>query len=87
VHHVAPEHARFHHVGLLHRADLVAALARQFKRRPRDAGNLAFGVALGVDAHTLVAFADDPAGLAEIDARGQFADDHDVEAGNHVLLE
>jgi hypothetical protein len=80
LHHLAPQHARFHHIGLLHRADLVAPLARQLEGRARDAGDLGFGVALGVDADALVAFGEDPARLAEIDARGQLAHDHDVEA-------
>ena len=32
LHHIAPQNARFHNVGLLHRADLVVALAGQFER-------------------------------------------------------
>jgi hypothetical protein len=87
LHHVAPEDARFHHVGLLHRADLVGPLARQFEGGARHAGDLAFRVALGVDADALVALGMDAARLAEIDAGGQLADDHDVEARDHVLLQ
>ena len=51
----------------------------QLEGRPRDAGDLALGVALRVHADALVALLVDAARLAEIDARGQLAHDHDVE--------
>jgi hypothetical protein len=62
-------------------------LPRHLEGRARHARDLAFGVALGVDADALVALGMDAARLAEIDAGGQLADDHDVEAGDHVLLQ
>ena len=68
LHHVAPQDAGFHDIGLLHRADLVAAAAGQFKRRPRHAGNLGFRIALGIDAYTLIAFGENASRFAEIDA-------------------
>jgi hypothetical protein len=66
---------------------LLPRLARHLEGRARHAGDLAFGVALGVDADAFVALGMDAARLAEIDAGGQFADDHDVETRDHVLLE
>ena len=58
--HLAPEHARLHDVGLFHRADLVAARARQLEGDARDAGDLDRVVELGVDAALLaVAEVDD----------------------------
>ena len=66
---LAPEHARLHHVGLLHRADLVRRGAAPARRPTRgDPGDLALGVALGVDADALVALGEDAARLAEVDA-------------------
>ena len=84
---LAPEHARFHHVGLFHRADPVRPAPRQIEGGARDAGDLAFGVALGVDADALVALGDDAARLAEVDAGGELAHDQDVEAGDHLALQ
>ena len=65
----------------------MVALHRQIEGRPCHAFNLRLGVALGVDAHALVAFVDDPARLPEVDAGGQFAHDHDVEPGHHVAFQ
>ena len=76
-----------HDVGLLHRADLVLPPPRQLEGRARDAGDLALGVALGVDADALVALGEDAARLAEVDAGGQLAHDHDVEPGHHLALQ
>ena len=87
LHHFAPQDAGFHHVGLLHRADLVAPLARQFKRRTRHPGNLGFGVALRIDPDPLVSFNKNTARLAKVDARRQFANDHDVQPGHHFPLQ
>jgi hypothetical protein len=61
LHHVAPQDARFHHIGLFHRTDLVA-LPRQFEGGAGDAGDLGLGIALGVDADPLIAFGAMPRG-------------------------
>ena len=66
---------------------LFCALAGQLEGGAGDAGDLALGVALGVDADALVALGDDAARLAEVDAGGQLADDQDVEAGHHLALQ
>ena len=86
-HDLPPEHTGFHHIGLFHGTDLVATAAGEFKRRPRDAGNFGFRVALGVDANAFVAFHVDATRFAKVDARGQFAHDHDVQTGNDLFLE
>ncbi len=65
--HVAPQNAAFHHIGLLHGADLVATPTRKLKGSASDAGNFGFGIALGVDANALVTLFVDAARLAEID--------------------
>ena len=66
---------------------LFCALAGELEGGAGDAGDLALGVALGVDADPLVALGEDAARLAEVDAGGELADDEDVEAGDDVALE
>ena len=85
---LAPEDARFHDVGLLHGAELVAALAGQIEGGARDATDFGGGVALGVhsDAPAFVVVGD-AARFAEIDAGGQFSHDHDVQTRDHVPLQ
>ena len=87
LHDLAPENARLHDIGLFHGTDLVAPLARQLERGTCHTVDLALGVALRVDADALVAFGENAARLAEIDAAGQFPHDHDVETGHHIPLE
>ena len=85
---LVPQHARFHDIVLLHRADLVGAGARQLEGDAGDALDLERVVDLRVDAALLaVAQIDDLLGLAEIDAAGQFADDQDVEALDDFRLQ
>jgi len=67
-HDIAPQDAGFHDIGFLHGADLVGPLARQLECGAGNPCDLAFGVALGVDANTFVALFMDAARLAEIDA-------------------
>jgi hypothetical protein len=62
LHHLAPQDARFHHIGLFHRTDPVVAAGRQFEGGAGDAGDLGLGIALGVDADPLVAFGAMPRG-------------------------
>ena len=50
LHLLAPEHAALHDVGLLDRADLAAALARQLEGDAGDAHDLGGRVDLGIDA-------------------------------------
>ena len=83
----APQDAAFHDVGFFHGADFVAAAAGEFKSGAGDTLDLAFGVALRVDADAFVAFLEDAARFAEIDAGGEFAHDHDVEARDHVFFQ
>ena len=64
----APQDAAFHDVGFFHGADFVAPAAGEFKGGAGDALDLAFGVALCVDADALVAFLEDAARFPEIDA-------------------
>ena len=85
---LVPEHAGLHHVALLHRGDLVAALARELERDAGDALDLVGVVDLGIDGALLaVAEVGDGLGLAEIDPAGQFAQDDDVESVHHLALE
>ena len=50
LHFLAPQQAALHHIGLLDRADLAAALARELEGDARDADDLRRRVDLGVDA-------------------------------------
>ena len=86
--HLVPEHAGLHHVALLHRGHLVAALLRQLEGDAADALDLVGVVDLGVDGALLaVAEIGDGLGLAEIDAAGELAQDDDVESVDHLALE
>ena len=76
--HIAPQNARFHHIGFFHRTHSVAAAAGQFKGCARGAFNFRFCISVGVDAHALIALLEDSAWLAKIAAGGQFAYDHDI---------
>ena len=83
-----PEHAGLHDVALFHRGDLVAPLARQLEGDAGDALDLVGVVDLGIDGALLaVAEIGDGLRLAEIDAAGQLAHDHDVEPLDHLALE
>ena len=85
---LAPEHARLHHVELLGRGHLVAALAGEVEGDPGDALDLAGRVDLGVDgALRAVLQGHDLLRLAEIDAAGELAHDDDVEALDHLALQ
>ena len=85
---LVPQHARLHDVALLHRGDLVAPLARQLEGDAADALDLVGVVDLGVDGALLaVAEIGDGLRLAEIDAAGQLAQDHDVEPLDQLALQ
>jgi hypothetical protein len=77
-----------HDVALLHRGDLVAALARQLEGDARDALDLVGVVDLRVDRALLpVAEVGDGLRLTEVHAAGQLAQDHDVEPLDQLALE
>ncbi len=85
---VAPQDPRFHDVGLVDLAQAVLAFAGQLETGAHDALDLRFGVDFGVDAApAAVGQGLDAARLAEIDAAGQFAQDHDVETGEEIALQ
>ena len=87
-HLLAPQQPAFHHVGLLDRAQPVAALAREIEGDAGDALDLGRGVDLGVDAAALaIRQRLDAARLAEIDPAGEFADDQDIQSGDQLGLE
>ena len=84
----APQHAGVHHVGLLRGEDLVLALAGQFEGDGADAADFRRRVALRVEGLDLAGGVDMAAArLAEVNAAGQFADDHDVEALDDLGLQ
>ncbi len=86
--HLVPQHARFHHVALVRRAQPPVALARQLEGDAADALDLVGIVDLRVDRPLLpVAEVADLLGLAEVHAAGQLAHDHDVEAVHHLPLQ
>ena len=86
--HLAPEQAGIHDVGLLGRGHLVAPAAGQFEGDAGHALDLGGRIDLGVHG-ALAAGGDvlDEAGRAEIDAAGQLADDHEVQALDHLALQ
>ena len=66
----------------------VAPLARQIEGDPGNAVDFRRGIELGVDAlAAAVVQSLDAARLAEIDAAGELAHDHDVQAGHQFGLE
>src|ERR1700747_1239576 len=86
--HLAPEHARFHHVALLHRGDLVPAFARELYANPGDALHSIGVIDLSVSRALLsVTEIGDGLGLAEIAPAGQFTQNDDVEPVHHLALE
>ncbi len=86
--HFVPQHAGFHDVALFHRGQLVAALACQIESDARDALDFIGVVDLGIDGALLaVAEIGDGFGFAEIDAAGELAHDHDIEALDHLALQ
>ena len=83
-----PEHTGFHHVALFHRRQLVAPLARQIERDPRDALDFIGVVDLRIDRALLaVAEIGDGFRFAEVHPAGEFAHDHDVETLDHLALQ
>ena len=86
-HNVAPQNTRFHHVGFFHRAKFLTALHRHLERSTCTALNLSFGITLRVDANTHVVFDMDAPWFAKVNARRQFAHDHDVEAGHQFFFQ
>ena len=83
-----PQHAGLHDVALLGRGHLVAALAGEVEGDAGDALDLAGRVDLRVDGALLAVLErHDLLRLAEIDAAGQLAHDHDVEALDDLALQ
>ncbi len=87
-HFLTPEDRRFQHVRLVHRGHPLAAFASEVERDLADAADFRGGVDQGVEALAIaVRQSFDAARLAEIDAAGQLAHDHDVEARDHLALQ
>src|SRR5699024_3340067 len=85
VHHRAPQAAGVQHVGLVHAAQLFAALAGRLKADAADPLDLVLGV--GHDVHRLLFAAGQGVGavLAKVDAAGQLPHDDEVDALGHDL--
>src|SRR5262249_27192149 len=76
---LAPQDARFHDIGLVDLTQATLALSRQLEPGADDALDLGLAVDLRVDAATAaVGHCLDAARLAEINAAGQFAHDHQI---------
>ena len=87
-HHLVPQHAGLHHVPLLGGVHLVAAFPRQLEGDGGDALDLVGLVDLRIDGALLaVPKIGDLLRLAEIDAAGQLAHDHNVEAFDQLALQ
>ena len=83
----APHFRAFQYVGFIDRADAATALRCEVKGDAGNADDFRAGIDLGVDAAAgAVGQGFDAAGMAEINAAGKFADDHDVEPGDDVVL-
>src|SRR5467141_771457 len=75
-----PQLRGLEHVGLVHRADAPAALARSLERDGCDTPHLGLAVAHGIEAlAAAVAGGADAARLSEVDVAGELAHDQDVE--------
>ena len=79
-HHFAPHAGHGKHVGLVHGAHLLTALAGRGEGHPTDAGDFLFIVNHGVEAGAQAVAHFGPGGLAEIDAARQFAHDDEIKA-------
>ncbi len=87
-HHLAPEHAGLHHVGLLAGGHLAPPATGQLEGHARHPLDLRLGVELGVHGPpAAVGKGLDPPRLAEIDPAGELAHDQDVEPRHHLPLQ
>ena len=87
-HLLAPQQRRFQDIGLVDGAHPAVSLAGEFEGHATDAQDLTGRVDEGVDTAAFAAAGIlDAARLPEVDAAGQFAHDHDVEARDDFGLE
>ena len=87
-HDLAPQFGHFQHVGLVHRAQALAALARNLERRTADALDLRLAVHQRVETFLLAIVQRAHATwLAKVNTTGQLAHDHDVQAGHHFRFQ
>src|ERR1700682_4556973 len=85
---LAPQHAGFKNIRLVHRTYPALPCAREFESRPRHAADLIGGVLLGVETATLpVGKRFDAARFSKIDAAGQLPNDDEVDPPEHTGLE
>ncbi|MNQ74500.1 hypothetical protein D3C85_892590 [compost metagenome] len=86
--HFTPQLAGSQYVGLVHRAQLLAAHHGHVEADTGDTTDFAFAVRQGVVGLTLAVFQGTGATrCTEIDAAGQFANDQDVQPGNDFRLQ
>ena len=84
----APQDRGVEHVGLVDRAELLAAAARGLESDARDAFDFASRIQHGVEAFVLaLRIGATSARLAEVDIARQLADDHQIEAGDDFALQ
>ena len=87
-HYLAPEHGRFQHILLVHRAKPFTPLHGDPESRVGDTADLRLRVAQRVDPHAFARLCStDAPGLGEIDAAGQFAHDHDIQSADQFRFE
>ena len=87
LHLLAPQQPGLHDVGLVSAAHPPRSIPGQIERDPCHPADFAGGIDMGVDPAPGVPFARHAAGLAEIDAAGQLANEQDIEAGDDLGLE
>src|SRR5208282_5299287 len=83
----APQARRRHHVRLVDRGELFAALARQLEAETQHPRDFLLGVEAGIDRFAPVLALALFAWLAVIDAAGELADYDEIDAGYHVGFE
>ncbi len=85
---LAPQLHGLEHIGLVDRAHLPLSLARGLESHSRDALDLGFRVAHGVEGFTFAGrVGSETSRLAEVEVTGQLAQDHDVQSLDHFALE
>ena len=87
-HHLAPQLGAFQHIGFVDGAQLAVALLCGLEGDMTDAADFRLVVDQRVEAFALaLVIGAAAAWLAEVDAAGQFADDHDVQPGHDFRLQ
>ncbi len=87
LHLLAPHLGGLQHVGLIHRAQLLAALAGQLKGYLADTGDFPVMINHRVTAYACAVFHGYAARFTKVDVTGQLTHDHDIQTCDDIALQ